>query len=113
MTSLIRDRSASSAEMLAVFGDDALLAAACRFESALARAQAEEGLLSAEEAASIQEVCASPVIDIAALAEEGAHAGTLAIALVKHLRARIAAKNKNAADRLHLGATSQDLADTA
>jgi 3-carboxy-cis,cis-muconate cycloisomerase len=113
MTSLIRDRSASSAEMLALFGDDALIATACRFEAALARAQAEEGRLSTEEAAAIEEVCASPVIDVATLAEEAAHAGTLAIALIKHLRLQVVAGNKTAAEKLHLGATSQDLVDTA
>jgi 3-carboxy-cis,cis-muconate cycloisomerase len=113
MTSLIRDRAASSIEMLAIFGDEALLAAACRFESALAQAHAAEGLLSAEEATTIEEVCASPAIDIGALAEEAAHAGTLAIALVKHLRLQVAAKNKAASAKLHLGATSQDMADTA
>jgi 3-carboxy-cis,cis-muconate cycloisomerase len=113
MTSSIRDRAAASTEMLAVFGDEALLKAACRFEAALARAQAEEGLLSADEAAAIEEICAAPALDTAALAEDAAHAGTLAIALVKHLRLQLTGKNKPAAEKLHWGATSQDVADTA
>jgi 3-carboxy-cis,cis-muconate cycloisomerase len=94
--------------MLTIFGDDALLAAALRFESALACAQAAEGLLSSEEAALIVAACSVP-LPIADLAEQAAHAGTLAIPLVKALRARAGA----AAAKVHWGATSQDVADTA
>jgi 3-carboxy-cis,cis-muconate cycloisomerase len=106
MTALLRDRSAASADMRAIFDDAALLRAACRFEAALANAQAAHGILSRDEADAIIRACAAPDIDIPALAEAAAHAGTLAIPLVAWLRARGAAK-------IHLGSTSQDLADTA
>jgi 3-carboxy-cis,cis-muconate cycloisomerase len=106
VNTLLRDRSAASDEMLAIFGDAALLRAACRFEAALANAQAAEGILSREEADAIVAACTAPDIDIPALAEAAAHAGTLAIPLMALLRARGAA-------RIHLGSTSQDLADTA
>jgi len=108
---MIRDRAAASAEMLAIFGDETLVRAALAFEAALARAQAEEGLLPAEYAAAIAEACGGLAIDVPALAEEAAHAGTLAIPLVKLLRAKVG--DTDVAQSVHLGATSQDVADTA
>lgn len=113
MSSLIRDRAAATAEMLAAFGDEALIRAALDFEKALALAQAEEGVMTPAEAAAIASACAIITIDIATLAEEAAHAGTLAIPLVKHIRAGVATANPQAAGKVHLGATSQDVADTA
>jgi len=112
MGSLIRDRAASTAEMLAAFGDEALLAAALAFEAALARAQAAEGVIAAGHARLIAESCAES-FDIATLAEQAAHAGTLAIPLVAELRARVGRRDPEAAAAVHRGATSQDLADTA
>jgi 3-carboxy-cis,cis-muconate cycloisomerase len=108
LSSLLRDRPASTPEMLAVFGDAALLRAALRFEAELALAQAEVGLIPAE-AQAIAAACVE-LPDIAELAEAAAHAGTLAIPLVALLRARLTPET---APLLHKGATSQDLADTA
>jgi 3-carboxy-cis,cis-muconate cycloisomerase len=99
--------------MLDIFGDVSLIRAALDFEAALARAQAVEGLVAADEAALIAETCSSVPIDLAVLAEEAAHAGTLAIPLVRRLRAAVGAGNEAAAGKVHLGATSQDVADTA
>ncbi len=113
MASLIRDRPASTARMLAAFGDEALLRGALDFEAALAGALAEEGLAPATAAAVIAEVCAGARFDIPVLAEEAAFAGTLAIPLVRRLKALVAERDAAAAAHVHLGATSQDLADTA
>jgi 3-carboxy-cis,cis-muconate cycloisomerase len=99
--------------MLAAFGDDALVRAALDFEAALASASAAEGLITPEAARIIGEVCADIPIDVAALADEAAHAGTLAIPLVRRLREQVAARDADAAAVVHMGATSQDLADTA
>jgi 3-carboxy-cis,cis-muconate cycloisomerase len=99
--------------MLAVFGDEALLRAALSFEAALARAQAAAQLIPASAAALIGAVCDSARFDVATLAEEAAHAGTLALALLPRLRARIAEQDVEAARLLHRGASSQDLADSA
>jgi 3-carboxy-cis,cis-muconate cycloisomerase len=109
LSSLLRDRPASTPEMLAVFGDEALLRAALRFEAELALAQADVGLIGSAEAQAIAIACVE-LPDIADLAEAAAHAGTLAIPLVAILRARLAS---DVAPLLHKGATSQDLADTA
>jgi 3-carboxy-cis,cis-muconate cycloisomerase len=113
MVSLLRDRPASSAAMLAVFSDEALLKAALAFETALAQAQASAGLIPTGAAHIIATVCEGASFDIAALAEESAHAGTLAIALLARLRALVAERDGEAARSLHRGASSQDLADTA
>lgn len=110
MSSLIRDLAASTPEMLDAFGDQALLRAALAFERELAAAQAAEGLLSAADAQAIAEAC-EVLPDIEALAAAAAHAGTLAIPLVAELRRRLS--GTSAAAKVHLGATSQDVADTA
>ncbi|WP_249138219.1 3-carboxy-cis,cis-muconate cycloisomerase [Phenylobacterium montanum] len=99
--------------MLAALGDETLLRAALAFEAALARAEAAEGLIPATAAEAIAEVCAGAVFDIAELAEEAAHAGTLAIPLVARLRGLLAERDPAASQLVHKGATSQDLADTA
>ncbi len=113
MSSLLRDRPASTPQMLAAFGDAALLRGALAFEAALARASATEGLISAAAAEAIAAAAASLQVDIAELADEAAHAGTLAIPLVRRLREAVAAKDPAGAEFVHRGATSQDLADTA
>ena len=112
-SSLLRDRPAGTAAMLAVFSDAALLRGALTFEAALAMAEAEEGLVTEADAAAIRDACHSLDPDIADLAEAAAHAGTLAIPLVARLRAALNDAHPSAAAAVHLGATSQDLADTA
>lgn len=112
MPSLIRDRAASTPDMIAVFGDEALVRAALAFEAALARASAGEGLISANDAEAIIQAC-SALPDLCALAEEAAHAGTLAIPLVQWLRQETTKRAQASAGAVHLGATSQDVADTA
>jgi 3-carboxy-cis,cis-muconate cycloisomerase len=112
MVSRIHDLAGSTAAMLEVFGDRALVAAALAFESALARAQVLEGLIAAQDAAAILAACAEP-FDIEVLALSAAHAGTLAIPLVEELRRRADRQRPGAGAFVHLGATSQDVADTA
>ena len=99
--------------MMVLFGDEALLRAALDFEAALARAAGAEGEIPVVAAEVIIEVCRNAAFDISELADEAAHAGTLAIPLVAELRIRIAKTDPQAAKSLHKGGTSQDLADTA
>jgi len=49
LASLIRDRAASAAAMIAVFGDEALSRAALDFEVALARAESTVSVYRASE----------------------------------------------------------------
>ena len=111
MTSWLRDRPAATAEMLSVFVDASTLRAALAFEAALAEGLAEAGLIPPETVAEIAAVCAAFEAEPAELAEAAAHAGTLAIPLVGRLRA--ACSGPEVARCVHLGATSQDIADTA
>jgi 3-carboxy-cis,cis-muconate cycloisomerase len=87
--------------------DEKFLAAMARFEAALARTSAP-----AAHAEIISRVCGSARFDAAALAREG-RAGTLAIPFVRALTAQVAAVSEDAAKHVHVGATSQDVIDTA
>ena len=86
MSRLIRDLSGGCAEMLAIFSDAALVKHALAFEAALAEAQAAEGLLTTDEAARIAIACAQLPLDTETLAVDAAHAGTLAVPMMHHLR---------------------------
>ncbi|WP_271300154.1 lyase family protein [Sphingomonas sp. CV7422] len=108
--SLLRTRPVATAAMIATFDDEATIAAALAFESALAAAQAVVGVIPAEAAAAIAAAASALRLDPAALAERAALAGTLAIPLVATLRAQL---DGEAATALHRGATSQDVADSA
>jgi 3-carboxy-cis,cis-muconate cycloisomerase len=111
MASRIRELASSTEDMLDVFGDGALVAAALAFERELARAEAAEGLMTQAEATAIADACIA-IPNVEALAAAAAHAGTLAIPLVAELWARLA-HTPSAAAKVHLGATSQDVADTS
>lgn len=93
-----------------VFSDELVLRHALAFEAALARAQLAEGLIDASAAQAIGIACDTLAPDPAELAEQAAFAGTLAIPLVTSLRQHLG--DHPAARLVHLGATSQDLADT-
>ncbi|NVN28870.1 3-carboxy-cis,cis-muconate cycloisomerase, partial [Endobacter medicaginis] len=93
-----------------VFSDEHVLRHALAFEAALARAQLAEELIDASAAQAIGTACDTLAPDPAELAEQAAFAGTLAIPLVTSLRQHLG--DHPAARLVHLGATSQDLADT-
>ncbi|WP_089925952.1 hypothetical protein [Caulobacter sp. UNC279MFTsu5.1] len=57
MPSLIRAQPFTSPVMLAVFGDEARLDAALRFESSLSQAQADVGVIDPPAAAQITATC--------------------------------------------------------
>jgi len=111
MSRLIRDLLGGSAEMLDAFGDEALVKHVLAFEVSLAEAEAAAGLLTEDEASRIAIACAQLPLDVETLAEEAAHAGTLAIPLVQRLRRALG--DEALAKKVHWGATSQDAADTA
>jgi len=83
-----------------------------RFESALALASAECGVIPPAHAQTIAQVCAQASFDAEALALSARQAGTLAIPFVKALTAKVAAVSPEAARYVHFGATSQDVIDT-
>lgn len=121
MTDLLRGAFASDT-VSRHFTDAALLAAMAGVEAALARAQADVGLLPRAAADAIAATCAAvgtpprdgpDPFEPRALAAAARHAGTLAIPFVKTLTAEVARHDGAAARWVHWGATSQDLADTA
>jgi 3-carboxy-cis,cis-muconate cycloisomerase len=79
-------------------------------EHALARAGAAVGLVPEKAATSISDACRAELFDTARLAEDGRRVGNPAEPLVRELRAAV---GDEAADFVHLGATSQDIVDTA
>jgi 3-carboxy-cis,cis-muconate cycloisomerase len=99
--------------MIAVFDDAAIVQGMFRFEQALSKAQAEEGLLPAAAARAIGAVCNAQLYDIGAIVSAGRRAGSLAIPLVKELTKAVALYDADAATHVHWGSTSQDVIDTA
>ena len=92
------------------FSDAAFLRAMLRFESALARAQAAEGLMPTAHADEIASACDAFDPDFEAFVAEGKRSATLAVPLVRLLKDAVP---KDVARHVHLGATSQDVLDTA
>ena len=95
------------------FAAPAFVGAMLGFESALARAQAEEGLIDALAAHAIAAACGSLRIDAEALVAEGKRSASLAVPLVRMLREEVARSSREHAAQVHFGATSQDVLDTA
>lgn len=97
-------------EVAAFFSNEAELSALLEAEVALARAQAETGLIGKDAAERIAGACRTFRPDWHALAEGLAQDGVIVPALVKQLRAAIGEPH---AISVHWGATSQDIIDTA
>ena len=90
--------------------DQAWLQAMLDVEAALARACAGEGLFSLADAEQIAAACRAERFDLAAIGAEAAeHAGPV-LPLVRALRVLV---GERLAGHVHLGATSQDVLDTA
>jgi 3-carboxy-cis,cis-muconate cycloisomerase len=79
-------------------------------EHALAKAGVAVGLVPADAASRIGEACRADLFDAARIADDGRAVGNPAEPLVRELRIAVGA---DAAEYVHLGATSQDIVDTA
>ncbi len=79
-------------------------------ESALAAACVDEGLIEPQAGAAILASLRDGPVDAAAIAEQAADHASVVIPLVRILRERVGSPF---ADSVHLGATSQDILDTA
>ena len=99
-------------DMREVFCDQGRVQAMQDFEAALARAEAQAGLIPSSVVAPIEAACRAGLFDFAALGEAIATAGNSAIPLVKALGKQIAATDAEAERYVHLGATSQDVMDS-
>jgi len=94
----------------AAVSGEAWLAAMLDVEAALARACEQEGLVPAGAAARIAAACDPAAFDLAALARDGGDHASVVVPLVWALRERV---GESLAAYVHLGATSQDVVDTA
>jgi 3-carboxy-cis,cis-muconate cycloisomerase len=99
-------RGAVAAEV----SDHAWLQAMLDVEAALARACAAETLIPGLAAEEIAAACRAEAFDLAQLGRDAADSATPVVALVKALRAAV---TEAAREHVHLGATSQDITDTA
>jgi 3-carboxy-cis,cis-muconate cycloisomerase len=88
----------------------AWLAAMLDVEAALASACAAEGLIPAASAEAIAQACHVDAFDLHAIAAATGDSATPVIAIVAELRRAV---GEPAAPHVHLGATSQDIIDTA
>ncbi|MGD9890857.1 MAG: lyase family protein, partial [Dehalococcoidia bacterium] len=107
--SRLADVLLSTPDMHAVFSDTAWLQRMLDAEAALARAEEAAGVIPPGTAGPIAAACRAELFDADAIAEQGAFAGTPIVPLVRMLGARV---EGDAANYVHLGATSQDIVDT-
>ena len=97
-------------ELADAVSDRTWLTAMLEAECALARAQRRAGVLTEEAAAAVADACDPALYDVAELAVQGRASGNPAEPLVRALRVRIGEPHAGA---VHLGATSQDVVDSA
>jgi 3-carboxy-cis,cis-muconate cycloisomerase len=113
MPASLVERTLARPSFEAAFAPAAFVRAMLGFESALAAAEAAEGILEAQAAGAIAAACGSLELDTEALVAEGKRSATLAVPLVRLLRGAVASASPELADQVHFGATSQDVLDTA
>ena len=104
------------ADMTEIFSDHALLKYIIQAEVALAKAQAQVGVIPESAAAIIADVANTQgiqAIDFENLAIATGLAGNIAIPFVKQFTAAVKAVDEDASRYVHWGATSQDILDTA
>ncbi|MES2520678.1 MAG: 3-carboxy-cis,cis-muconate cycloisomerase [Bacteroidota bacterium] len=102
-----------SNEINELFSDKNVVAEMLQFEAVLAVSQAKEGVIPASAAEIIGQCCHTDFIDFERLKADIKLSGNAAIPLVKQLTEIVKNKNVEAAKYVHLGATSQDVVDTA
>lgn len=102
-------------EVTEIFSDQSLVSYMIQAEVALAKAQAQVGVIPQSAADSIEAIAQTALaeIDFAALATATGLAGNIAIPFVKQLTAIVKQHDEDAARYVHWGATSQDILDTA
>lgn len=97
-------------EIVELFSARADIDAMVRFETALAQAEAEAGVIQNEAAEAIVSGLADFAADMTALRHGVAKDGVVVPELIRQMRAAVAS---HSADKVHFGATSQDVIDTS
>lgn len=102
-----------ASELYELFSDRTAIAKLLQVEAALALAQAKIGIVPSAAARIILDCCVVEAIDSNALKNDVVLGGNVAIPLVKQLTKVIKNRDFEASKYVHLGATSQDIIDTA
>ena len=97
-------------ELADAVSDHAWLGAMLDAERALARAEADAGLITADDAAAVADACDPKLYDAAELAVQARASGSPAEPLVRALRAQVGEQHAAA---VHRGETTQDIVDSA
>ena len=102
-------------EVTEIFSDRTLVFYMIEVEVAMAKAQAQVGIIPESAAIAISQITHTAInqIDFDALAIATGLAGNIAIPFVKQLTAIVKQSDVDAARYVHWGATSQDILDTA
>lgn len=108
----VHDRLLGEADTSAQFSGHTQLQMMLDVEAALADAEATAGVIPATCVVPIQSAAKAELYDCAVIGAEAVDAGNVVIPLVRHLTARVAAIDADAARYVHWGATSQDILDT-
>ncbi|MBO0938269.1 3-carboxy-cis,cis-muconate cycloisomerase [Fibrella sp. HMF5335] len=110
---MLADSIFTTPSVEALFADTVELRYMLAVEAALAAAQAAAGLIPDAAAQRINEVCAQTDWSIELIATQTQLAGNPAIPVVNELKRRVGLLTPNLVGYVHVGATSQDLIDTA
>ena len=102
-----------SAELVACFDARATLARMLEFEAALAKAQAQLGMIPQRAAEHIATVCVVNLFDIEAIKRETAASSSAAIPVVNALTAQVTTRDREAGLYVHWGSSTQDVMDSA
>jgi 3-carboxy-cis,cis-muconate cycloisomerase len=103
----------SSPAMDRVFSRTNQLRQMVRFEWALCAALESAGIAREGAAAALEPFLTAEFVNVPELDEQARKAGNLAIPFVGQLTAAVRSRDEEAARQIHLGATSQDVLDTA
>lgn len=102
-----------SEEVNELLSDTQTIAQMLRVEGVLAMAQAEQGIIPADLVETIISCCRTDFLDIEKLRADLITGGNAAIPLVRQLTRIVKNNHAEASKYVHLGATSQDIIDTA
>src|SRR4051794_31631730 len=103
----------STPEMTRIFSQEQQLRAMMRFELALTRSLEKQGIAEAGSSAVLESLLDAEFVDAVSLGRDAAEAGNIAIPFVRQLTTEVKVRNEDASRAIHLGATSQDVLDSA
>jgi 3-carboxy-cis,cis-muconate cycloisomerase len=103
----------STPEMTRIFSPAEQLRAMMRFEWALTCALEKQGLAAPGSGAVLESLLDAGFVELESLQREARDAGNIAIPFVRQLTAAVRYRDEAASSAIHLGATSQDVLDSA